>query len=373
MTHPSPRCSLHVVGALLLAGATILVAAPARAEAPPNVDAETKSAARVLTENGLTLFDAGKYSEAVDKLSRADDLVRLPTTGLALARAYLKVGKLVEASEKLFSVTRISLDASAAPAQRKAQETAEKERKELAPRIPTLELSLEPDDPAATVTVDGKPLVRALLGVRRPTNPGARLIEVTSSGGVVRRQVTLAERAAERVVVKPAPPAPVANAEATPAAVTPPPDAASPPPPAASTVASTAPHAGVTAAPMAAPTAASPDAPRTSPLAITGGVLLGVGGAGLAAAGALGLFTMSTVNDLEVCSADPACTRDDQVSLRDRASGQQTGAFVALGIGAAIAATGGVLLVLAPSSKAPSTAATALVVGPTGVGLKLRF
>jgi hypothetical protein len=363
-----PTRFLVTVGFALASG---LCADLSRAEMPPNVDAETKSAARALTEEGLSLFDSGNFAGAVDKLSRADDLVRLPTTGLALARAYVQVGKLVEASEKLLAVTRITLDTSASPAQRKALDAAERERKELAARIAMLEVALEPDVPTATVTIDGKPLARALLGAKRPTNPGERLIEVTTSGGVVARKILLVEGGTERIVVTPAPipvlPSNPTTAESAPTTTAPTSAVTTPP---------NASVAGPRPTPRLLPTrppSPSPEAPRSSTMTVLGGVFLGIGGAGLATSAALGILTMNSVSELEACTPDPTCTLEDQLDILDRATKQQTGTFLALGLGAAVAATGAIVLVLRPSSTSTTSTTASLLVGPASAGLKLSF
>lgn len=359
--------------ALLVSLAPLATPTSAWAAAPPVVDAATTGAARSLSVEGLALFDAGKFDEAVDKLSRADQLVGLPTTGLNLARAYTKVGKLVEASEKLRAVTQITLDASANPAQSRAREVAETELKALAPKLPTLIIALVPDDPNASVLIDGKRLPSALFGVKRPTNPGERNIEVTFGGAVLRRQVKLAEGSSERIVIElPAAETDVSGAAGAAGSTAVSAAGAAPTPGAAGSGTSTgAPPQGPSAPRVATNGQTADNAPPSSGLSTAGVVLLGAGGAGLVTAGVFGLLTMSSVSDLEACTDDIACLRADQIAFHDDAATQQRRAFIALGVGAALGATGGVLLALSPSSnEAPSTA---LLLGPTSARLQLKF
>jgi hypothetical protein len=340
-----------------------LLAAPAASFAqssPPKVDAATTSAARRLMEDGLKDFDAGRLAAALDKLSRADQLVGLPSTGYHLARTQIRLGKLVEASEKLLAVVLIELDASATPVQHKAQADAEREIAALTPRIPSLELVVEPAAPDAAVTLDGAPVPTALLGVARPVNPGAHRVVVERRGQTTSKDVALTESESQRVVVAP----PVVAAPST---------LEAPPPTPVSTPA--------TSSPFGTPSPAAPSTPAPSPagadgspgLRVGGGVLLGLGGAGLAAAGILGLVTNSTVNDLTACTDDQTCTRAEQKGFYDKAIGQQTGAFVALGVGAALAATGGVMLYLGRGDAPSSTPSTALVLSPSSSGVRLRW
>ena len=58
----------------------------------------TVTAAREIARQGLKAYDAGRYEEAADKLSRAYAVVKLPTLALHTARALVKVGRLVEAT-----------------------------------------------------------------------------------------------------------------------------------------------------------------------------------------------------------------------------------------------------------------------------------
>jgi len=309
----------HALVGLLCGIASALLPTTARAESPPVVDDQTRSAARALTEQGLKLYDAKNYAAAVDKLARADALVRLPTTGLNLARAYVKLQKLIEASEKYLVVTMTTLDSTAAPAQKRAQEVAATERVEVQRRIGSLDISLDPAAPDAVVTLDGITVPSALVGVPRPVNPGAHRVEARLKDARAAKVVVVGEGGAARVVLT-----------------------------------------------LAAAT-------ETSGLTIGGAILTGLGGAGLAAGGVLALVTQSTVNDLVACSDDPACTRADQIALHDRALRQQQGTLIALGVGAAVATGGVVLLVMGRKPKEPSRTEAALLASPGGAALRIRW
>lgn len=107
---------------------------------------------------------------------------------------------------------------------------------------------------------------------------------------------------------------------------------------------------------------------------VTGGILTALGGAGLAVGGVMGLITMNTVGDLTACNDNPACKSAEQSAFYDKAVNQQTGAFVALGIGGGLALTGIVLLAVSsepavssdPERSAPGNTRTSFFLSPTG-------
>ena len=59
-----------------------------------------------------------------------------------------------------------------------AQADADKARRALLPRIPSVQLTLQPPVVDAQVTLDGKPVPPAMVGVMRPLDPGAHTAQV---------------------------------------------------------------------------------------------------------------------------------------------------------------------------------------------------
>src|SRR6202012_508338 len=156
---------LHLALASSAALPVSLGAAPAPAD---TVDAAARSPARKLGGEAGKLFEAGDYAGALDKFNPADSLVPAPTLGLYAARCLVKLGRLVEASERYLEVTRMQLDRTAIPVMRKAQVDAVAERERLQPTIPTLEVRVEgPRGDGVEVAVDGKVLLPGLLGEKR--------------------------------------------------------------------------------------------------------------------------------------------------------------------------------------------------------------
>ncbi len=192
---------LRLAAASLLAFAALTIAA-AEARAQP-VDLETKSAARKLGVEGQKLFESGDVAGALEKFNLADSLVPAPTLGLRAARCLSLLGRLVEASERYLDVTRMQLDRSAPAVMRKAQVDALTEREKLLPTIPSLEVTIEgPTGAGVTVIIDAKALPPALLGQKRPVDPGTHRVEAKRADTTVARDVTVKPSEAGQVMLK---------------------------------------------------------------------------------------------------------------------------------------------------------------------------
>ena len=178
----------------------LVLAAPSASAQP--VDAATKSAARGVAEEALKLYDKGDYAGAYEKANRANDLVHAPTMALLTGRCLEKLGRLVEASEKYLEASRAPLDAGASAAQKSAQTEADKARASLMPRIPSVELALDPPAPDAQVTLDGKAVPPAMIGIKRPIDPGKHSVAISRGGSMATQDFTLKEADSVRVVLK---------------------------------------------------------------------------------------------------------------------------------------------------------------------------
>lgn len=352
---PFPYASSHrllVAFALLTSTAATAHAQPKSADAPPAAaapaatDETLRSAARALGEEGLKLYDEGNFAAAADKLARADEIVRLPTTGLYVARALAKAGKLVEASEKYLAVAKLPLAADATEQHRAAQRDAEKERAELVPRIPSLEIVVGGEFAGATVVLDGRTLPSVLVGVKIPANPGAHTIEAQKGDARASQTITLTEGGTARATLDRAP----------------------------ATAATTA---------ASAPTEPEGDGDESlRPLALGGWIGLGVGGAALVAGSVLGGLTLAKESDLldrgctnGVCPPALAGELDGYAGLRGASMGllYGGGALAALGVGALLLDP---ILAEEPKADPPKTAKMAsirLLLGPTGLGIAGRF
>lgn len=178
----------------------VLLASPIASAQP--VDAATKSAARSVAEDALKLYDKGDYAGAYEKANRANELVHAPTMALLTGRCLEKLGRWVEASEKYLEAANGTLEPGASAAQKSAQTEATMARAALLPRIPSVELALDPPAPDAQVTLDGKTVPAAMVGIKRPIDPGKHNVTVARGGESATQNFTLKEAESVRVVLK---------------------------------------------------------------------------------------------------------------------------------------------------------------------------
>ncbi|MES1178725.1 MAG: hypothetical protein ABUL62_30665 [Myxococcales bacterium] len=166
------------------------------------VDDATRSAARQLATDGSAAYQADDYAQAYDRFNRAYQLVHVPTVGIWAARSLLKLGRLVEASERYLDVSRTPLAADAPPEHFKAQKDANEERARLMPRIPNVRVLLDGADASETfVSLNDELLPSALLGVNRPVNPGKLRVKGVRGEQVVEAAVDLPEGASKDVTL----------------------------------------------------------------------------------------------------------------------------------------------------------------------------
>jgi hypothetical protein len=163
---------------LLLSIALFITALPGVAGAQSDAD---KTTARALAIEGQKALDAGDHETAADRFARADKLYHAPTLLVGLARAYVGLGKLVEAMETYNKVIREKLPDDASEAFKEAVAEARTEVEGLDQKIGWVTIRVEgPDEPS--VTMDGKEISAASLGVKRAVNPGEHLVKAGGEG-----------------------------------------------------------------------------------------------------------------------------------------------------------------------------------------------
>jgi len=144
---------------------------------------EDKAAARVLATQGAEALGANKYSEALDLVSRAEQMFHAPTHLLMIARSQAGLGRLVAAKEAYLKLTREELAASAPAAFKRAQQEGKDEMAALEPKIASLRIAVEGGGQLKfTVKMDDQPVSPALLGVYRPVDPGKHEIIIYPVG-----------------------------------------------------------------------------------------------------------------------------------------------------------------------------------------------
>jgi hypothetical protein len=317
------RISAGLALFLFLAGG-VAVAAPSEAE---------KAAARKLVAVGDDHLAHGRYADALEAYRGADEIMKVPTTGIEVARTLVLLGRLLEAQQVLARITSAPGDGEPSAFAR-ARETATALAADLEVRVPTLEVAIEPDVEGAVITVDGRP-IEALTHDRGPLrlDPGPHQIVATAPGHRrVSREVTLVERRPARVVL-------LLEPEAAPA-----------PTPRADT-----------------PAPATDEGVDLLPLSIAGFGLAAAGAIAGAVTGALSLGKVGEAEDL--CGGRTGCSSDARALVDDAATlaHVSTASFAVAGLGAAL----GVIFLAVELGG--DDAEVAWRVGPTTTEFRWRF
>lgn len=347
--------------ALLLCSAL----APSIAHAQQVVSDGDKAAARQLTIDGHAALAKGDFVVAADLFGRADKLFHAPTVTLGLARAQVGLGKLLNAQELYNRLVHEPLPATASDSFTRAVDDGRTELAALAPRIPSLIIQVKGAD-APRVTLDGADVPAAVLGVKRPVDPGKHVVRAVAKRSLPSETaVTVAEGKIETVTLTLAP-APAGT-----------PDAPDAEPPAANV---RLPDSTASVRPPDTMPYVPPPPPRDA--GDTGGsvrkpvglAVLGVGVVGLVVGAATAGLAASKRSTLIQACPTGHCPASLEPSLQGDVDSMHTMATVSTAgfvVGGALAATGLILVVTAP--KAMPRAGVLPLVGPGFVGMSGRF
>lgn len=139
--------------------------------------------ARALGIEGVTLANAGRCAEAVEKLERAEALHHAPTTATRLGECEIELGKLLRGSERLQRVVREPLGPDARGAFALAVARAHKVLEATLPRLARLRITVAaPIGTRLAISVDGEAISAAVLDTDRPIDPGTHTIRVAAAG-----------------------------------------------------------------------------------------------------------------------------------------------------------------------------------------------
>lgn len=141
--------------------------------------AHATAAARALFSEGVECADREDWGCAVDRFEQAYALRPSPVIGKNLGVALMRVGRLVEASERLHAVLR---DPTAAPAVR---DEAQARLAEITPQLARLTLRVTGSRTDVELTLDGHPIPLSMADVAAPCDPGDHVIEARRGGVVV--------------------------------------------------------------------------------------------------------------------------------------------------------------------------------------------
>lgn len=307
-------------------------------------DDAARAAARAAGREGIAALESGDLPTAVDRLSRAYDIVRVPTLGLWYARALAKSGRLVEAAERYYEVTRLELSEGIVRDQQQAQADAKSELLALQPRIPVLTLTVRGAAKGCEVILDGNRVPEKLLGLATPINPGSHRIQA-KQGKLMDEQTVELNEGDKRSV------------ELNLTASTSLPDAAS--------------ATAVATSPQPNPPTSSAATSRGSTQRTIGWITLGVGGVATTAGvvtGILGISKRRQLDDSNHC-VNTTCSSEEHGQL-DTYNRLRTLSTVGFVVGATGLAAGAALLLTAPKPNEPRVSAW---IGVGHVGFKGTF
>jgi hypothetical protein len=314
------------------------VVGPVRVARADEHSAADLAQARDLLNQGIELREKGDASAAVEKLRAAHAVVRTPITGLELGRAYLLLGKLVEARESFLSVGLLAIAPEETKRSAAAREESAKFAAQLRPRIPTLTIKVTgvPVDTIA-VTIDGSVIQREAFAAQRFVNPGSHTVVAKSTeGGHAETTVDLREGEAREVELKIV----LASNRQTSGAPEPAPRAT-----------------GEVADPFA-----GESHPPTAPSRVLEWSLIG-GGAAVGVGGAI-------LMGIEASNAKDAGDRNDRASY-DSSSTIWTAGLVSSLVGAAAVATGGILFFTAGAKSSAGTTTASIWLSPMPGGARI--
>lgn len=186
--------------ALSVCAATAVVSYAGEAAAQPTSGADRETA-RTRMEQGEAARERGDLRAALRAFEEADAIMRVPSTGLEVARTQIMLNMLLEAKETLGRVKAIPSRPGEPAAFTSARKTASDLAADVDKRTPTLTVTLKNVDPATTprVSVDGENVPAASLEAPRKLNPGTHVVLV-SAGNVEKREEVKLESGQPRTV-----------------------------------------------------------------------------------------------------------------------------------------------------------------------------
>jgi len=175
----SAAAALRILSAGAMLGA-LCVPSEAFAQKPAG---DAKSKARDLFKQGAKAIEAGKHAEGLPFLEQAEALFHAPTHLLWIARAKAALGRLLEAQETYQKLVAELLPTAASDAFKDAQKTGKTELAELDKRIPKLLVRPQPADAAGLVVkMNDADLAADRFGVPFGVAPGSFTFTARADG-----------------------------------------------------------------------------------------------------------------------------------------------------------------------------------------------
>lgn len=332
----------------------LVFAAPPALGAPSAAERES---ARKLMDDGMARMKANEPLRAIDSFQKAHEIMHVPTTGVAVAKAQLAAGHLVEAREAAVDVARTTKEPGEPPVFEKARKQAREIEAQVKSRIPAVRIRTRGPSPSA-VAVDGVEVPLALIVEPVPVNPGKHVITARTADGVEGR-VEVEVREGEKVDAE------VTLQKSSPDAAKPADKATAPTTPSPSSGASSGPPPKPKVLGFGNDESAG-GGPRRPPLAeglIWGG--FGVGIIGLGIGTVTGFMTLSRASDVKQSCENNVCGPEARSDL-DSANTLGTISTISVGIGLVGIGAGILGLVMPP--RAATRTGLALSPTPSGVG-----
>lgn len=154
--HPETSHRMRA-GAFLLAVALASSFQLSVAHAAPSE--REKQQAADLMDAGDAALASGRALDALDRYRRADRIMEVPTTHIAVAHALARLNRLVEARDAAVETQRMPQRSTDPPAFQRAREEAARLERDLTERIPTLAVTVQglPASVTPSFLIDGKP------------------------------------------------------------------------------------------------------------------------------------------------------------------------------------------------------------------------
>ena len=183
------------IAAAVFALTVVLSSLSATAQPAAAPSAQAKEQARHLLDIGDAKMLEKDFAHALEAYLAADKIMGVPTTGMAVAKASIELGKLVEAHDLLLRVSRFKPE-DAPDAFVAAQKEAAALADQIAPRIPSLTIKLKDATISELkVTIDGTSIELAGLGFPFPVDPGEHQVVASAPSYIdAKAPATLAEK-----------------------------------------------------------------------------------------------------------------------------------------------------------------------------------
>jgi len=168
----------------------------ALAQSDGSTDATDRETARKLMDKGRASYEAGDYDAALTAFEGADIIMGVTTTGLWVGKTLVELGRLVEARDRLYKVSRIPEPPQENEVLARARKEAAALQASIAPRIPEVTLNLDGWDGESQlkVSIDGDEIRTDIATLPRGLNPGPHDLSIKAADyATVKLTFTLGE------------------------------------------------------------------------------------------------------------------------------------------------------------------------------------